>query len=245
MSVFSKTTKGLLVIPATVACLFAGGPASAGTIFSDDFNNGASPLWGNNIGSWHAVGGGGYQASTPSTFPNANSALPFDLADFSVSFDMLRLQDGGVWLRSAPATNGIGRTGVLLVIGGQGGTGHTAYFHVVTGGSYGAILDQSAPLFVPGKSDAHLRVAVAGDEYALYVDGSDKPATTLITPAFTHGQFALYDYWPQHSLPAPIFDNVSLRTAAVPEPAAAGIMAIGLLTLGLLVRRRKHQSEAV
>ena len=240
----AHTQKGLRARRVAIAALVACGTASAGTLFSDDFNHGASPLWGNNIGSWVSTSGG-YQASAPSTYPNANSALPFDLTDFSVSFDINRVQDGGVWLRSAPAANGIGRTGVLLVIGGQGGTGHTAYFHVVTGGSYGAILDQSAPLFVPGKSDAHLRVEVAGNEYALYVDGTDKPATTLITPAFTHGQFALYDYWPQHSLPAPIFDNVSLRTAAVPEPATAGIMAIGLLTLGLLVRRRKHQSEAV
>ena len=142
MSVFSKSTKGLLVIPATIACLIAGGPASAGTIFSDDFNNGASPLWGNNIGSWHAVGGGGYQASAPSTFPNANSALPFDLADFSVRFDMLRLQDGGVWLRSAPAANGIGRTGVLLVVGGLGGTGHGANGMAATR-PYAAADDQS------------------------------------------------------------------------------------------------------
>ena len=243
MSVFSKSTKGLLVIPAAIACLFAGGPASAGTIFSDDFKNGASPLWGNNIGSWHAVGGG-YQASAPSTFPNANSALPFDLADFSVSFDMLRLQDGGVWLRSAPATNGIGRTGVLLVVGGLGGTGRGAYWHIVTGNSYGAILDQSAPLFVPGHSDARLRVVVEGNKYALFVDGATAPATTLTTAAFTHGQVSLYDFWPRHDLPHQTFDDIAIRTAAVPEPATAAILAAGLLTLGILRRRQKRHPES-
>ncbi len=44
--------------------------ASGNVSFSDAFNGGASPLWGNQIGAWSAAGSV-YSAATPSTVPNA------------------------------------------------------------------------------------------------------------------------------------------------------------------------------
>ena len=98
------------------------GQSHAATVFSDNFDGGASALWGNERGGW-AASGGLYDSASPGTFPNTRSTLPFDLTDFSVDFDVNNLQDGGIWLRSAAAPgSAIGQSGVLLVTGGRAGT---------------------------------------------------------------------------------------------------------------------------
>ena len=97
-------------------------------IFNDNFDTGASPLWGNESGSW-SDSSGVYRASVPDNFPNAHSSLPFNLTDFSVELNINDVADGGVWLRSeAAAGTTIGRTGVLLITGVGGGL----YWHNVT-----------------------------------------------------------------------------------------------------------------
>jgi hypothetical protein len=115
---------GLLLVALPVVLLFDLRPAEAGIIFSDNFNNGASPLWGNQIGAWSATGGV-YAATVPSNFPSAHSTLPFSLTDFVVDVDVNHLQDGGIWLRSTeePGTN-VGIKGILLVTGGESRHGH-------------------------------------------------------------------------------------------------------------------------
>lgn len=215
-----------------VALAFATlGPAQAqaGIIFTDNFNAGASPLWGNEVGTWTAAGGV-YSANAPSNFPSAHSSLPFSLTDFSIDFDVNDVQDGGVWLRSAaaPGTN-VGRTGVLLVTGGNLGTGTGLYWHIVTDPStYGSQFDAVNGLFISGVSDPHIRVEVSGNTYSAFVNGSLVPATTLTTSAFASGQVALYDFSNQ------TFDNVVVATpdvAAVPEPSGMILFALGAVVV--------------
>ena len=206
-------------------CLLLPVPLHGDMLFSDDFDQGASPLWQNNYGDWQATGGV-YQALSPDNFPNALSALPYQLSDFTVEFDVNDISDGGIWLRSQaePGTT-IGRSGVLLVAGPSGGL----YWHeVLNGTSYGASLNFAGGLFTSGVSDPHLRIEVTGSDYAVYVDGASTAASTLTSANFLSGQVALYSNSGQS------FDNFSL---AVPEPGA-GLLYVGGL-LGVWVRRRR------
>src|SRR5712664_2714737 len=103
--------------PLVLAALMAGAAVSspAGVIFSDTFDSGASPLWGNESGSWSATGGV-YAATAPNNAPNAFSSLPFNLTNFFVDVDITGVTDGGIW-RSAPAPGtAVGVQGVLLVL---------------------------------------------------------------------------------------------------------------------------------
>jgi hypothetical protein len=196
-----------------------------GDLFHDDFSTGASPLWENNSGNWIASGGV-YAASTPDNFPNAHSALPFNLADFVVELDINDIADGGVWLRSAASSGSIGRTGVLLVTGVNSGL----YWHNVTSSSsYGATLNAVTGLFSPG-DDPRLRIEVSGDDYRVFVDGSSTAATSITSTDFTSGKIALYDNSSQ------TFDNVSV--SVVPEPTSA---IVAFLTIGLVTVRRQRK----
>lgn len=194
-------------------------------IFADDFNSGASPLWGNEVGAWSAAGSV-YSATVPGAAPNAFSSLPFTLTDSSIDVDVVDVGTGGIWLRSAAApgtTTGI--TGVVLAIGGSTPTG--LYWHIdLDGNSYGSILSPATGLFNPG-DNVHIRVEVVGDTYAAYVNGSATPATTINTNAFSSGRLALYDF----SASGHSYDNVSV----VPEPSSAFL----LLSSALLVLRRR------
>lgn len=201
-------------------------PQAHADIFVDNFDSGASALWGNNAGAWSDAGGV-YRATIPNNSPNSHSALPFQLTDFSIELDINNVADGGVWLRSAEAPGtSIGRTGVLLVTGVNGGL----YWHNVTNGnSYGSALNAVSGLFNIGVSNPHLRIEVSGDEYAAFVDGSSVASTTLNSGSFTVGEVALYDNSPQS------FDNVSI---AVPEPSGA-VFVVGMLATALFRNRRR------
>jgi hypothetical protein len=173
--------------------------------FADSFTSGASPLWGDEVGNWTASGGV-YFAQSPSNNPATYSSLPYTVADFSFDVDVNNLQDGGVWLRSS-LQNGL-LNGVLLVTGGNSGTGTGLYWNIVTNNSNTGNLNPVNGLFTPGVSNAHLHIVVAGNTYSVYVNGSTTPATTLTTNSFASGKVALYDFSPQ------TFDNVSLTLHA-------------------------------
>jgi len=186
------------VTSAVVGCVC--GAAAGQTIFHDTFEQGPSPLWRNEIGSWSAAGGE-YFAQEPSNSPPTRTTLPFVLGDFDFSVDVRDMNDGGIWLRIDDA----GTNGVLLVMGGSGHSYPGFYWHVISGGGYSAPLNFSAPIF-PFGSDARVRVQVRGERYEVYLDDAASPATSLDSGVVMTGHVGLYDF----TGGALRFDNVVL-----------------------------------
>ncbi len=183
------------------------------TIFYDNFDSGASSLWGNEVGSWSASGGA-YGATSPSSDPLATSTLPFDLTDFSLDVDVNQVGDGGIWLRSSSN----GQNGVLLVIGGGGwGAGETAYpagtslyFLTVQDGEMSGPSGEIDGVFSdPGVQDTHIHVDVSGDVYTVYAEGQ---TTSMTTDLFSDGRVGLYD-----NSSAQTFDNFQLTSSTLQE----------------------------
>jgi pectate lyase len=216
-----KTTRrrGVAIALAAALMCATSGVASAATLFSDNFNSGANPAWGNERGAWRALHGT-YDASEPSNAPLTYSSvttLP-NLTDFTVKVRVNDLNDGGVWLRSN--YNGGAINGVLLVTGGELGTFNGLYWHIVSNGNTGAILNQVSIAGLQGSS-VNLRIRVKGSTYSAYVGNSATPATTLTTSAFASGSVALYDFSPQNGASSPrgeTFDNVVI-IGSPPPPA--------------------------
>jgi len=174
-------------------------------VFTDEFEQFPSPLWGNETGNW--VGGSGvYSAQNP--FAANHTSLPFTLTDFVVDVDINDVADGGIYLRTDAARE----NGVLLVTGGWGWgngdhnppAGRALYWHTFQGGAFSGILNSVGGLFTPEVSDIHLRIEVIGDTYSVYLDGSPTPETTLTTSLFSSGRVGLYDYSAQ------TFDSVTV-----------------------------------
>jgi hypothetical protein len=190
---FKFKTAATVVI---LAGLLAG--SAGASIFTDDFNAGASPLWGNELGNWVASGGV-YYAQSPSESPHTYSSLPFELQNFTIDVDINGVSDGGIWLRSDGAGHG-----VLLVTGGWWTNGTGLYWHEMqnfydAGPAYNVI----DGLFSQG-DNIHLHIEVVGDTYSAFLNGSTIPATTLVTSDYFSGKVALYDFSGQ------TFDNFVL-----------------------------------
>src|SRR5258706_2908442 len=174
--------------------------AQAQVIFTDNFDSGASPLWGNQRGNWVASGGV-YDAQSPTNNPLTYSGLPFVLTDFSVDVDINQVGDGGIWLRSDAS----GQNGVLLVTGGYSWgypdhgpdptTGRNLYWHVVVNGNAGHLLNVVSNVFSnPGVQDVHIHVTAIGNTFSAYVDGSLTPTATFTESTFSSGRAGLYDF---------------------------------------------------
>jgi hypothetical protein len=197
-------------------------PAQGASLFSDDFDSGASPVWGNESGGWYAAGGV-YRAASPTNNPMTYSSvtsLP-NLSDFIVDADVKGWRDGGIYLRSS-------RSG--SVTGGSHGSYAGLYWHTIQNGGFSAALG-AAP--IPGilGSDAHLTLKVAGDRYEAWVNGQFKSA--LETTAFTQGRVAVYQFAATQAL-----DN--FQVSAIPEPGICAMMAAGLGLLGFSSYRRRQ-----
>ena len=193
--------RAIVLIAVIIAA--ASASASAAVIYQEDFSTDAR-LFGNERGDW-GVAGGVYNAAQPGNLPPDYSALPFNLRDFSVEMDINGVSDGGVWLRSR---DNAGRmSGVLLVTGGYHMSGRGFYWHIVNDDSYGGATNHSAVVFNQG-DNVHIRVTAQGDTYAVYLNGSETPATTLTTSQFPAGAVGLYDFSNQ------TFDNVKVEVNA-------------------------------
>jgi hypothetical protein len=169
-------------------------------IFADNFDDGASPLWGNEVGNWYQ-NQGIYDSQNPNNSPLTYSSLPYLLKDFSIELDINNVQDGGVFLRSTDNNNG-----VLLVTGGEIGTGTGFYWHIIQDGVVSGILNPSVSgLVQPGISNIHLKIEVVGDNYSVFLNNDLTPITTLTTSLFSSGKVALYDFSGLQT-----FDNVKV-----------------------------------
>jgi 3-keto-disaccharide hydrolase len=231
-----------LVLIASIIVSAATTLARADTVFSDDFNSGASPAWSNTLGNWTADGGV-YRAQQPDNFPNTHSfvsTLP-SLTDFSVTVDVNAARDGGVWLRaSSDPTTQIGVTGILLIFlndGPDSARPNALFWHDVVGEQYGGQLNVAVDQYVGNFS---LRIDVQGNTYSAFVNGSSTPATTFVSDRFTSGYVGLYDH---DVFPGDVqsFDNFQL-SASVPGPiAGAGLPGLFLasVSLGWWRRRKK------
>ncbi len=177
--------------------------AYAQILFYDDFEPGASPLWGNELGDWYASGGV-YQAGSLSNNPPTRSSLPFQLKDFHIYVQINNVRDGGIWLRSSNLETPGSSSGVMLITGGFCSDDSGLYWHVVKDGEVGPCLNVKTGLFIPGESDPYLRIEVTGNTYSAFLYGSETPVTTLTNSDFPSGQVALYDYSAQ------TFDEVDL-----------------------------------
>jgi hypothetical protein len=206
----------MMKIAFAVIALLAAGPTQASVLFTDNFNAGANPAWGDESGKWRAVGGT-YDASIPgngSAHPVTYSSVTTfpSLKNFTVKVTVKDLNDGGVWLRSSYGDGKI--SGVLLVTGGQSGTYNGFYWHIVNAGSFSGILNAVSVAGVQGSTQS-LRIVVKGSTYSLYLGKSTTPITTLTTTDFTSGAVGLYDYSPNSGVSRPrgqVFDNVQISS---------------------------------
>lgn len=194
------------------------------TIFTDNFDSGASPLWGNDSGSWVASNGV-YYVTAPDNFPAAVSSLPFNLTDFTLDLDINGVTDGGIFLRSTPEPGtAVGIQGVLLVLNAG-----SEWFDVVTNGTaYGPQLNQVTAPYAAG-SNPHFHIEVSGNTYSVFSNGSATPDDTLTTSVFTSGGIALYSNSGQ------TFDNVVLQVPTNCGPATATPEVVNGFVVGATV----------
>lgn len=212
--------------------------AHASILFFDNFDLGAGPEWGNELGDWF-VNNGAYYANNPSdgtpmTYTSITSLPP--LTDFNIDIDVLNLRTGGIWLRSQDNENG-----VILILGGGHGGYSGLYWHIFSESILNGSTPPLNPIEIPGLlgNNTHLRVEVADDTYKAFVNYSTIPATTLQTDYFSSGKVALYSAEPYAEFTPIGYDNVTVTTPPVPEPSSMLLLGMGLVGAGMLKRKKR------
>ncbi|MCA9266862.1 MAG: hypothetical protein KDA41_00250, partial [Planctomycetales bacterium] len=196
----------------------------------------ASAWFNNERGAW-AVSGGVYTATAPNYNPATYSSFRLPQTDFLVELDVVNASldnfttNGGIWLRSAMTS--FEPRGVLL---GWGDTfpwgGGDVYWQRNLGGGWQAAENVAQSVYTAGQT-MHVRVEVRGDTFAAYVNDSQTPTTTLVTPDFAVGSIALLDA----ASPGTSFDNVFIQSLPDCDPGSG-------LTPVTILQRPQSQSVA-
>ena len=217
-----------------IGVLAAAAPSMAAVLFADDFNAGASAAWTNDRGVWRDTGGQ-YDATNPDNTPLTYTAVGTlsGLTDFAIDVDVNTWDDGGVWIRSN--FNGGAINGMLLVTGGKSGAFDGFYWHIVTNGNSGGIVQEKAVAGLQ-ESNHHLRIEASGNTYRVFVDNVLQDTFVDATSAYTSGFAGLYDFSPISGATSPrgqTFDNVVISTLPqdLPEPGSMTLLALGLVGL--------------
>ncbi len=201
-------------------------------VFFDDFNNGASPMWGNQVGNWTAQSGV-YYAQNP--WGATYTLLPYNLTDFTINVHVNGTSDGGIWLRSDANAD----TALVLIIGGESHSGTGVYFHDRHNGDWYPPINMVGGLFSQG-DNIHVTVVATGDLFEVYLNGSSSPVDSIVYNRLTSGYVGLYDNTGQgHFAQDQSFDNFDLQgTTAVPEPMTLLLVGGGLMA-GYVRRRMR------
>lgn len=210
---------------AIVCLLFSANPALATTLFSDDFNSGASALWGNQLGGWTATGGV-YDSSSPNNTPPTFSLVNQVFSDFVLDVDINSVRDGGLWLRSDSTHDN-----ALVLVTGGGFTNYTGlYFHQFTNGNLSGPFGVAGNLFQSG-DNIHLQVQAQGTQISLFLNNN--LVQTITDNTLGSGYVGLYDFSSQ------TFDNFVVTDGA-PEPGTVGLFGIGMACIWLTRRSRRR-----
>lgn len=171
-------------------------------LFTDSFTGIESELWGNELGDWMAPRGA-YYSRLPDISPLAYTSLPFNLTDFVVEFDVYNIKDGGILVRSTDNTDGI-----LIGVGGDSlGFGGSGLFiaNMTDSDIRSASLISSAENMFKADGDSHIKVAVSGSQYQVFIDRHTIPILTINETSYTNGKISLVSASKQ------LYDNVDLK----------------------------------
>ena len=201
-------------------------PLYGGTLFTDTFAAGASPLWSNQRGNW-AVDDYGYFAQNPGAGPLTATLLPFVVSDFVLDLDITFNNDEGIWLRSDASAN----AGVVLII-----RSYDIYWHVILDAIEGPWEQYGWSSHTLGGDLYHVTITGQGNLLKAYLNERVSPTTTLDLTSFTHdystGRVGLYSYSGVR------FNNVVLSgDLGTPEPGSAILLCLGGV---FIVLRRKR-----
>ena len=225
-----KAFRALLVV---LASLLLTAQLWGGTVsFFDDFNNGPSPLWGNELGAW-TTQNGFYFAQNPNNNPATYTSLPYALTDYTLDVDINGVSDGGIWLR----TDGSSNTALVLIVGGWGHSYTGFYFHTVQNGNWSGPFNWACCFFNQG-DNIHVQVVAAGNHFYVYVNGGNTPVDSVTYTGLASGYVGLYDFTGQGHYPInQSFDNFGLAGTTVPEPMTLLLLGGGVFA-GYVRRKR-------
>lgn len=238
-----STNLAILACSVLSAAGMGAGSASAAVLFSDNFNAGANAAWGAQRGTWAAAAGVYGTGDTNTSLSYSSVTTLPALTDFEVELDVNNIHNGGVWLRSSFSGSGV--SGVLLHTGNAFTSGlYGFYWHTVVNDGVSGVLNY-VPVDGLQGSDAHLRIAVAGDDYSVFLNGASSAIATFSTNMFASGMVGLYDTFAAD--PLQTYDNVVISDdsitpptdgAAVPEPVTLSLLCAGFAGLAWIRRRR-------
>lgn len=207
--------------------------------FTDNFSP-PSSMWSNSTGGWTASGGD-YYATVPANETQAETDLPFNVQDYTLTVTVNGVGDSDIFVR----TNATDTEWVTLVLGGEGygfgfrgGTSGTSIYWQDSSANaeYGLVTG----VFTPGDTYT-ITVKAVGDTFSAYIDGSSTPVTSYTdATAGSSGEVGLGDNQPNTTTGSDGFGTPASYTdfslTSTPEPSGAGLL-LGTVLLAIAWRR--------